>query len=132
MKRNEFCQLSVCMHVSVELQVIPWPRTSAVFTCFCKRKSLTVTTFLEKYDTRVIEGGGLVGFKLWGVDWIVSCLSVPSRPLLISLSVFLLYLASFFLSVCVYHCKVIFRSFGVRVCFSARHQDMLMMFQTTL
>ena len=53
-----FYLLSVCVYVSVELQVTPWPRTSAVFTCFCKRKALTVTTFLEKYDTRVIEGGG--------------------------------------------------------------------------
>ncbi|KAA8586753.1 hypothetical protein FQN60_000589 [Etheostoma spectabile] len=49
--------LAVCVYVSAELQVIPWPRTSAAFTCFCKRKALTVTTFLEKYDTRVTEGG---------------------------------------------------------------------------
>lgn len=57
-KTSNFCLLSVCVYVSVELQVTPWPRTSAVFTCFCKRKSLTVTTFLEKYDTRVVEGCG--------------------------------------------------------------------------
>lgn len=43
---------------SAELQVTLWPRTSAVFTCSCRRKPSTATTFPEKYDTRVVEGGG--------------------------------------------------------------------------
>lgn len=106
---NEFGLLSVCVYVSVELQVTLWPRMSAVFTCFCKRKALTVTTFPEKYDTRVTEGDGLVGgLKLWDVERTVSCLSPSSHLFLISL--FLLYLplsVSFSLSLCVYCCKVI-------------------------
>lgn len=43
---------------SAELQVTLWPRTSAVFTCSCRRKPSTATTFPEKYDTRVVGGGG--------------------------------------------------------------------------
>lgn len=47
------CFPSVC--TSAELQVTLWPRTSAVFTCSCRRKPSTATTFPEKYDTRVVE-----------------------------------------------------------------------------
>lgn len=51
------CLFSFCVHVSAELQVTLWPRTSAVFTCSCRRKPSTATTFPEKYDTRVVLGG---------------------------------------------------------------------------
>lgn len=61
------CFPSVC--TSAELQVTLWPRTSAVFTCSCRRKPSTETTFPEKYDTRVVEvvGGEILGCRL---DWL--------------------------------------------------------------
>ncbi len=40
-----------------ELQVILWPRTNAVFTCSCRMKVLTGTTFPEKYGSRVFQTG---------------------------------------------------------------------------
>lgn len=83
---SDFGLLSTCVYVTVELQVTPWPRTSAVFTCFCKRKSLTVTTFPEKYDTRVFLGE--VGVKLWGVGGTVLPFSYLPSSLSLSFSLF--------------------------------------------
>lgn len=82
--------------VSAGSRVTPWPRTSAVFTCSCKRKPSTATTFLEKYDTRVVEG---VGLKLWGHR--LDCLAFLSHLHSLTLCLF-----SLRLSVGVDRCKV--------------------------
>lgn len=38
-----------------ELLVIPWLRTSGVFTCSCKRRASIATTSLEKYGSRALQ-----------------------------------------------------------------------------
>lgn len=38
-----------------ELLVIPWLRTSAVFTCSCRRRASIATTSLEKYGSRALQ-----------------------------------------------------------------------------
>lgn len=74
------CLFSFCVHVSAELQVTLWPRTSAVFTCSCRRKPSTATTFPEKYGTRVVLWGG--GLLNCGAGWTV----LPSSRLLLTYS----------------------------------------------
>lgn len=45
------------LYAFTELQVILWPRTNAVFTCSCRKKVLTGTTFPEKYGSRAFQTG---------------------------------------------------------------------------
>lgn len=65
-KKTEVCPdcIHKCFSYSfTELQVILWLRTNAVFTCSCRMKVLTGTTFPEKYGSRVFQTGTREGLS---------------------------------------------------------------------